>query len=218
MNEDKEIIQEPASEATVDTGAVSSEQSREPERQVPLQALEAERHKRQEVEAQNRILQDYASRYQQLQEQASKQQANQSSEDDHDLVNKKDLKQFTREELAAFKREVAEDTFKEVNPEAIKQINMHLKEILERKPWLANSIEEASNRYSRAYEIVQDYAPAIAAKKANVNEAQRIVDNAKKPGSPVSIAKSAGGTNADYLKSIGGKAEFREYRKKMLQG
>lgn len=219
MSEEKEINEAPVSEETVDTGASEQQEVEQTARQVPLEALEAERRKRQEIEAQNRILQDYAMRYQELQAQAK---AQPQEDDGEDLVNKRELKQslekLTKQELAELKREIAEETFKEVNPEAIRQINTHLKEILERKPWLAQSIQDAPNRYSRAYEIVQDYAPVVAAKKAVVNDAQRIVENSKKPGSPTAIGKAAQLNNSDYLRSIGGTKEFREYRQKLLQG
>ncbi len=220
----KEIKQEPASEVSVDTGsvqAVAEVQESAPEqeqvRQVPLEALEAERRKRQDIEAQNRLLQDYVNRLEQPKEAPVT-----KSEDDEDLVNKRDLKQFreklTGEEFAAMKREIAEETFKEVNPEAIRQINANLKEILERKPWLAESIERSSNRYARAYEIVQDFAPALMAKKSQNNDAQRIVENSKKPGSPATVGKTPNLSQADYMKSLAGTKEFNDYRKKVRQG
>ncbi len=219
----KKEVKEPVSEVSIDTGSVQVAEApvaeaHEQVRQVPLEALEAERRKRQDIEAQNRLLQDYVNR---LQQPAAEEKVT-KSEDDEDLVNKRDLKQFrdklTGEEFATMKREIAEETFKEVNPEAIRQINTHLKEILERKPWLAKSIEDSSNRYARAYEIVQDYSPALMAKKSQSNDAQRIIENSKKPGSPVSVGKTPNLSGADYLKSIAGTKEFAEYRKKMLQG
>jgi len=50
------------------------------------------------------------------------------------------------------------------------------------------------------------------------DEARKIVENSQKPGNPATIAKAPNGSNLDYLKSIQGKPEFREYRKKMLSG
>lgn len=215
---DQEVNEAPASEAQVDTGAAETEQ---PARQVPLQALEAERHKRQEAERRASVLEEYALRYQQMQEQLNaKQKVPEESPDDEDLVNKRELKQFRqqlgKEDLAQLKRDIGEEMFREANPGAMEQINTHLKQILERKPWLVQSIESANNRYARAYEIVQDYAPQVAAKTAAVSDAKRIVDNAKKPGSPVAVAKSANLSGADYMRSIAGTKEFSDYRKKML--
>jgi hypothetical protein len=117
-----------------------------------------------------------------------------------------------------------EEAFCDSKPEAVELINTHLEQIIKRKPWLAQTIESAPNRYARAYEIVQDYMPkdeksAPASKFSRPQaEAKRIVENAQKPGNPATIAKAANSSNMDYLKSIQGKPEFREYRRKMLAG
>jgi len=114
------------------------------------------------------------------------------------------------------KREIAEETFKDTQPDAIRLINTHLKEILEKKPWLADSIASAPNRYARAYEVVNDYMPHVAPRRDKATEAAKIVENAQKPGSPVAAGKPQQLSGKDYLKSIAGTKEFREYRNKLL--
>lgn len=216
MTTENEIVQEPVSEAPVDTGTVQEVQMR----QVPLEALEAERHKRQEAEAAARLYQDYALKYKEAADAASRKPVN--NEDDSDLVNVGHLKQFheklTREELFQMKREISEETYKEVNPDAIKTINSNLKEILEKRPWLADSIQSAPNRYSRAYEICKDFAQPVQQKKVASEDARKLVENSMKPGNPVTLAKSAQGSQADFMKSMQGKKEFNDYRKQLLQG
>ena len=234
-----QAAEQPVSEVVSDTGSMpaspepqQAQETTAPSRQVPLEALEAERRKRQELERQNVVLQDYALRYQQLAEQTSKPKqadVDEAAPDDDDLVNKKDLRalkkslrqELTGEEFVQLKRDISEDTFKRANPEAIRQINTHLKEILERKPWLTQSIESADNRYERAWEIVQDFAakpsPATSSAAQQVTlDAKKIVENAKKPGSPVAAAKSPNLSNVDYLHSIAGTKEFVDYRRKLL--
>ena len=49
-------------------------------------------------------------------------------------------------------------------------------------------------------------------------DGQRIVQNSQKPRSPVEVGKSARPEGLEYLKSMQGKKEFREYRQKVLQG
>jgi hypothetical protein len=98
-----------------------------------------------------------------------------------------------------------------------------LKPILDKKPWLAASVDNALNRLARANEIIDDYMHLVEPKakvqtNQSSNDAKRIVQNAQKPGSPVAFAKSAQPTGVEYLKSIQGKKEFREYRQKLLQG
>ena len=108
-----------------------------------------------------------------------------------------------------------------MNPEAVQKINTFLKPILDKKPWLAATLDNAVNRLARANEIVDDYMHLVAEKpksKAPASDAQRIVDNANKPRSPVEVGKSAQPSGTEYLKSIQGKKEFREYRQKVLRG
>lgn len=193
---------------------VSENASQESEsKRVPVEALIAERRKRQEMEAHNKFLQEQLMRTQNPQSQTE------PEEDETELVSKGDLKKFrhmTKEEFTQMKREIAEETFKESNPEAIRLINAHLKEIVEKKPWLAQSIEQATNRYARAYEIVQDYAPQLKRKVNPEKVQEKIETNSKKPGSPAALGKSSQLSQADYMKSIAGTKEFREYRQKLL--
>jgi len=220
MNKKIEAEQQVVSEPVVDAGS-EAQVAEQSERQVPLSALEAERQKRQEREEENRYLRELATQQKVQLDSMQPKQATQE-DNDEDLVNKRDLKQFkdrlSKEEFTQMKREISEETFKDANPEAIRQINMHLKEILERKPWLAKTIEEAPNRYSRAYEIVQDYAPATAAKQSKADDAKRIVENSKKPASPATVGKPANMSQGDYIKSLRGKKEFKDFRKELLQG
>lgn len=185
-------------------------------RTVPLEALESERRKRQDLEAQNRALQEMMMK-------SSKTEAPAEEDDDEEFITKAELKKRLKEATFGNKREVMEEAFCSANPQAVELINKNLESIIKRKPWLAQTIESAPNRYARAYEIVQDYAPreeAAPTKKFSDPkvDARRIVENSQKPGNPATIAKPAQAGTADYLRSIAGKPEFREYRKKMLAG
>ncbi len=182
------------------------------QRMVPLEALESERRKRHDLEAQNKALQDFM-----LQKGQTKEE---DDEDEEEFITKAELKRRLENANVSNKRELLEEAYCSAKPEAVEQINKHLESIIKRKPWLAQTIESAPNRYARAYEIVQDYmlksetpAKKLSDPKA---DAKRIVENSKKPGNPGTVTKPANMNNADYLKSISGKPEFREYRKQML--
>lgn len=187
----------------------------QPQRTVPLEALESERRKRQDLEAQNKALHELVLKGK---EPISK--PIEDDEDEEDFITKAELKQRLKSASAEAKRELLEESFCESKPEAIDLINAHLESIIKRKPWLAQTIETAPNRYARAYEIVQDYMPKTEAKGISnpKADAKRIVENSMKPGSPAVIAKSPNLNNVEYMKSMAGKPEFREYRKKMLSG
>jgi hypothetical protein len=218
MTKEQEIEQEAVSEPLVDTGsdALAVEQQ---ERQVPLSALEAERQKRQERDQENLYLRELAQRQKSQLDSLAKAAPD---EDDEEFVNRRDLKQFkehlSREDLAAMKREIAEESYKEANPESIKQINMHLEQIIEKRPWLADSIKAAPNRYSRAYQIVQDYAPMVQKRSSQADDAKRIVENSKKPGSPVTAGKAANMSQADNMLSYRGKKDWAAERARLRRG
>lgn len=177
---------------------------------VPLAALQAERRKRQEYETRTRV-------YEEMLSQKNSQQQEVEEEDPEALLTKSSF----RQEKALTKREILEQVYQDMNPEAVQKINTYLKPILDKKPWLASTIDTAVNRLARANEIVDDYLHLVSEKpkqRAAAEDAQRIVENSRKPRSPVEVGKSAQPSGTEYLKSIQGKKEFREYRQKVLRG
>ena len=200
-----------------DEAAAASEQpevesvEHEP-KMVPLAALQDERRKRQELEARTQVYEDI------LRKRNAEEQAEEPEEDPTAIVERKDLQANT----AHTKRDILETLYQDMNPKAVQEINKYLKPILEKKPWLAASVDTAQNRYARAYEIVQDYIHLVEDKppvrQSSNQDGKRIIENSRKPGSPVDIGKSARPEGMEYLKSIQGKKEFREYRQKVLRG
>ncbi len=189
---------------------VHQDEHQEEPKMVPLAALQAERRKRQEYETRNKVYEDL------LQKQNAK--AEEIEEEDPEALL---TKSSFREEKALTKREILEQVYQDMNPDAVQKINTYLKPILDKKPWLASTLDNAVNRLARANEIVDDYMHLVAEKpklKSGISDAQRIVDNANKPRSPAEFGKSAQPSGTEYLKSIQGKKEFREYRAKMLRG
>ncbi len=191
------------------TEVESQEENKEEPTMVPLAALQAERRKRQEFETRNKIYEEMM---------AKKNIEPEEEEDPEALLTKGSFK----EEKALTKREILEQVYQDMNPEAVQKINLYLKPILDKKPWLAASLDSAVNRLSRANEIVDDYIHLVDGKGRTrtdgSTDARRIVENANKPRSPNEVGKSAQPSGTEYLKSIQGKKEFREYRAKMLRG
>jgi len=208
MTNENENVEVAASEQT---HVEPQETPQEEQKMVPLAALEAERKKRQESEAKASLYQDYLMR--------AKEEKNPEPEEDPEALL---TKGSYKEEKALTKREIFEQVYQDMNPEAVVKINKYLNQILDKKPWLAASIDSALNRYARANEIVEDYKHLVEeqprAKSSPTTDAKRIVENANKPRSPTEIGKSARPNGTEYLKSIQGKKEFREYREKVLRG
>ena len=210
-----------------DLGAAASEQVIEDlqdealdgQKTVPLSAMIATRKKAQEAdtraqtaEAKAQMLEAFINKMQ-----ATKQE-DEEKEDPRAIVERKDL----HENTAHTKRDILETLYQDMNPEAVQKINKYLKPILDKKPWLAQSVDTAQNRYARAYEIVQDYLHLVEEqplkRQSNNTDGQRIVNNSQKPRSPTEVGKSARPEGIEYLKSIQGKQEFRDYRQKVLRG
>lgn len=214
----EEHIEEQDAAAASEQATVESAETQQEQKMVPLAALEAERRKRQEIEARaearEHVYNEYLARAQQEKVEPAQE------EDPSALVEKRTLQETT----ASTKREILETLYQDMNPQAVQEINKYLKPILEKKPWLASTVDTAQNRYARAYEIVQDYRhlveekPSVKVAAVSNNDGKRIVANANKPRSPVEIGKSAQPSGTEYLKSIQGKKEFREYRQKVLRG
>ena len=184
-----------------------SEHKEEPT-MVPLAALQAERRKRQDLEARAKVYEEIMNK---------KPSQPEPEEDPEALLTKGNF----QEEKALTKREILEQVYQDMNPSAVQDINQYLKLILDKKPWLAASVDSATNRLSRAKEIVDDYKHLVVEKpvtRSASNDAARIVANANKPGNPMTVGKSAQPSGTEYLKSIQGKKEFREYRQKLLSG
>jgi hypothetical protein len=205
--------QEDQTAAVSEQAEVSQQDSpTEEQKMVPLAALQAERRKRQEYESRAKVYEDLLAKKNVPTEEEEE------AEDPEALVTKSSF----REEKALTKREILEQVYQDMNPGNVQKINTYLKPILDKKPWLAATIDTAQNRLARANEIVDDYLHLVEDKpKAKTNaasDAQRIVQNSQKPRSPTEIGKSAQPTGTEYLKSIQGKKEFREYRQKVLRG
>ncbi len=190
---------------------VESQDEHQEQKMVPLAALQAERRKRQDLEARAQAYEEI------IRAKDSRPQEPEEEEDPRAIVERKDLQENT----AHTKRDILETLYQDMNPEAVQKINKYLKPILEKKPWLAASVDTAQNRYARAYEIVQDYIHLVEDKplaRAANNDGRRIIENAQKPRSPTEVGKSARPEGVEYLKSIQGKKEFRDYRQKVLRG
>lgn len=204
MSEEQEDIAAVSEPVVVEQ---QEEHHEEEPKMVPLAALQAERRKRQEFETRNKVYEEMMAR---------KAEPEEEEEDPEALLTKGSF----REEKALTKREILEQVYQDVNPEAVQKINTYLKPILDKKPWLAATIDTATNRLARANEIVDDYMHLVEdkPKPKAASDAKRIVENSQKPRSPIEVGKSAQPTGTEYLKSIQGKKEFREYRQKVLRG
>jgi len=219
MSEEETVIEQNQEIAVSEQSTGEQQEEQDGQKTVPLSAMIATRKRAQEAEARAIKAETQAELYQQyINKLQTEVKPNEEAEDPRAIVERKDLHEST----AQSERRILETIYQQIHPEAVQKINKYLQPILEKKSWLASTIDEAPNRYARAYEIVQDYIGLVEEKpvapKSHNTDGQRIVQNAQKPRSPADVGKSARPEGMDYLKSIQGKQEFRDYRKKVLRG
>ena len=173
---------------------VAPEEPKE-EQNVPLSALQKERRKRQEIEAENRW----------LKEQSMKKEtpAPEPDESRFESATREDLSKAEMEII----RKVEERSWIKNNPERYEKINELLPEFLKRRPNLAQAINAASNRYEEAWELMDKLSPreqkSLKTPAAPKKEA---------PGNPASVPKGAAMNQAVDVMTMND-AEFNAWRK-----
>ncbi len=116
-SEEPEVIQDAISEP---------EEVVKTSRMVPLEALEAERHKRQDLEAQNRALQEFMLK--------SKTPVVEDDSDDDDFITKAEMNRRLEKATFSQKREVLEEAFCQSRPDAVELINDNLEQVIKQYP------------------------------------------------------------------------------------
>lgn len=131
MNEEQIEI-EPDSEAVefieAETEAADNVGMKPNNRMVPLEALEAERNKRQDLEAQNRALQDF------MLKSKPAEKPEEDLDDDEDFITKAEMKRRLEKATFSNKREVLEEAFCQSRPDAVDMINENLEQIIKQYP------------------------------------------------------------------------------------
>lgn len=158
------------------------------EKQVPLSALQRERRKRQELEAQL-----------ELQRQKSTPQEEDLSR--YESATKADLELNQRATI----RQIEEKLWIKNNPEKYEKINTYLPEFLKKRPNLAHAIETSENRYEEAYELMEALTPK------EQRQMKEVVQKREAPNSPNIIPKAANVNQAIDVMSMTDK-EFSEWR------
>jgi len=178
-------------------------ESQEEETRVPLSALQKERKKRQDAEARSSRA-EIESQF--LKEQYAK-PTEPAEEDDslYESVTKKDLNssnQLTRDQIL---REVEERMWTNSNAEKREYVDENLKEFLQKRPNLASAINESTNRYAQAYELMSKLS------ETQQKQVRQVQQRKPSPGSPSSIPKAAAINQAvDVMKMTDD--EYRTWR------
>ena len=196
----QEVVQEDTQEAPVnDTEAFEDAQVQEEakEQNVPLSALQKERKKRQDAEAELKMYREHQLKQMQQPE------TQEEDESQYEPVTKAELKKQEAQML----RNVEERVWIRQNPEKAEVINEKLTNFLKQRPNLAAAIEAAPNRYEEAWELMDK----LSLKQKEVLKSQPAIKR-DTPNSPSGVPKAAAMNQAVDVMSMTD-SEFAAWRK-----
>lgn len=191
----EEITEEPVEETVepveeaAEESSTQEEEVTQQETQVPISALQKERRKRQDAEAQNAWLLQQKETREPVEEDLSQ----------GDIATKGDVNASVQEAV----RKIEETRWIRDNPERYELINEKLPEFLKQRPNLVPAINSSMNRFEEAWTLYNAFTPTKRTRAAPVKEA---------PGSPGSIPKAAAMNEAVDVMKLSD-AEFLKWRK-----
>lgn len=185
----EEVIQEATeevAEGSQETTQDNIQEELEEVKHVPLRVLQKERRKRQELEARLAVIEE---------QQRNMQNATSDEEDEYETLTKKEYKDREKELLRRLEekqRLKEENSWITRNPDKAEVIDEKLEEFLKNRPNFVSVVQNASNRYEQAWELLEKFTP-----QKNVTKAKP-VKNIPKAVNKVSKI-SAMNTNVDLM-------------------
>jgi len=155
-------------------------------------------------------------------------QNTQSTPDEHkflgsmkteDIANVGELRQEWEKREAIYQDKLEELTTIQMHPDYAEVLEKYVVPLVKQKPHLAEGIQKSSNKSLFAYELgkmAQQVQERQVASTTNEN-AQRIVENSKKPGTLSQAGGQGALSKADYFASMSDQ-EFMKFASKNLDG
>jgi|SRR5690606_7618765 len=193
-----------------------AEPSSEP-RQVPLDALQAERAERQKLQDELKMMRDHL-----LLMQANQSQPRQQPKDDFDglseddVLTVRDLKKALSKKEQQFQMTIQELQMTQRYPDYQQVVSKYLPEVFKQNPSLRDTLARTQD-YELAYYLAKNsdsYKQAVKSEKKNA-DAERIVQNANKAGSLSSVGQTSPINQAKRYKEMSD-AEFMQHVQKNL--
>jgi len=196
----------------------SSQEHAHGDRQVPLDALQAERSERQKLQDELRVMRDHISLMQanQSQPQAAqpKDEFDELSEDD--VLTVKDLKKALGKKEKEFNMTIQELRMTQMYPDYQEVVSKYLPEVLKQNPSLRGTLQNSQD-FELAYYLAKNSdSYKQNHKKVTKNaEAERIVQNAQRAGSLSSVGQTTPMSEAKQYKNMSD-ADFKKQVQKNL--
>jgi hypothetical protein len=183
--------------AIVEAAAPEVEVNEAPQEQnVPLQALQAERAQRQQVQDELRV----------IREQMSLMNANnqpKQEDDSDDILTKGELKQYMGSLHSQYESRFGEMEMARKHPDYEEVVTKYLPEVIKSNPRLRQTLEQTQD-YELAYTLAKNsdaYREGSNKKKKNA-DAERIMKNSQSPGSLSSVGSSSPISEAKRYKDM----------------
>lgn len=201
--------------APVVTGSTESHSTGEQEpRQVPLDALQAERSERQKLQDELSMMKDHMSLMQanQRQQQAPAPKDDFDGMSDDDVLTVGEFKKALGKKEKQYQIGIQELRMTQMHPDYQETVTQYLPDVLKQNPGLRNTLENSQD-FELAYYLAKNsdsYKKSHKSEKKNA-EAERIVQNANRAGSlssvgqisPINSAKQYKSmSNADFAKTV----------------
>ena len=197
-----------AGETTVaaEPGAVEHEQS-QPEQQqemVPVTALQAERRERQQLQEQNKLLQDHMSLMQSNTAPAAPRAEEMDGLSDDDVLTVGEAKKFMSQMQQKNHSSLEELRVQQKYTDYSQVVTKYLPEVVKNNPALKDTLQNDPNRYELAYYLAKNsdsYRGASHEGKKSA-DAQRIVDNGNRAGSLSAVGSTSPQSQVSNVKNM----------------
>jgi len=220
MSEEQQVSGDQHTEAAAqgaDSNLEPSMEQPQENRQVPLDALQAERAERQKLQDELSVMRDHISLIQ------SSQQAPKAAKPDEfdglsedDVLTVRDLKKALNKKEKEFQGTIQELRMTQMYPDYQEVVTKYLPEVLKQNPSLRGTLQNSQD-YELAYYLAKnsDSYKKTHKKAANNAEAERIVQNAQRAGSLSSVGQTTPMSEAKQYKSMSD-SDFKKQVQKNL--
>tara|TARA_R110002096_G_scaffold48903_1_gene129379 strand:+ start:1185 stop:1856 length:672 start_codon:yes stop_codon:yes gene_type:complete len=173
---------------------------------VPVTALQAERRERQQLQEQNKLLQDHMSLMQanNVTQPAPQQEDQYAGMADDDVLTVGEAKKFLGKIQQNYQTSVEELRVQQKYSDYDAVVSQHLPEVVQKNPALKNTLQTDPNRYELAYYLAKNsdsYRGASHEVKKSA-EAQRIIDNGQRAGSLSAVGSTSPQSQISNVKNM----------------
>lgn len=196
----------------VPTDSPSGEGQQEESRQVPLDALQAERAQRQSLQEELRVIKDHIALMQSQQARPQQQQKDElDGLSDDDVLTVGEAKKFISKMNNQYQMSIQELKMVQKHPDYQDVVVKYLPEVLKQNPGLRQTLE-SSQDYELAYYLAKNsdaYKSEHKATKKN-KDAERILQNTQQAGSLSAVGSNSPMNTAKRYKDMSDE-EFRTF-------